>query len=150
MAGWREWGAFHGALLPFSCTLALNFKFQCTWAPVRVLMMAIMVCLRDRSPISGGVSGQEPADSSAIVTADRPPPAIWARVLALSPYGGYSSTLGETETGDKCGSAPMASAKHLLWYGKVNGRGNPLGLASLDHHWAVAGVDSPHILARED
>ena len=82
-----------------------------------------------------------------LLTGHRPPT---RQGLLPSLFGGYSGTLGETETGDKCGSAPMASAKHLLWYRKVNGRGNPLGLASLDHHWAVAGVDSPHILARED
>ena len=58
-----------------------------------------------------------------LLTGHRPPT---RQGLLPSLFGGYSGTPGETETGDKCGSALMASAKHLPWYGKDKWKGQPI------------------------
>ncbi|KAJ3765670.1 hypothetical protein FB446DRAFT_709276 [Lentinula raphanica] len=60
-------------------------------------------------------------DDGSSASADRPPSALGevGGILApkvVSPFGFI--WVGETEIGDKCGSAPMASAKHLPRNGK--------------------------------
>ena len=84
---------------------------------------------------------------TALPTGHRPPctarKCVWW-LLQLQDAG------GDGDWGQVADPRHLASAKHLPWYGKVNGRGNPLGLASLDHHWAVADAGSTCTPAGED
>ena len=83
---------------------------------------------------------------TALPTGHRPPCQVDENLVVVTPDQDW----GRRRLGTGCGSAPLASAKHLPWHGKVNGRGNPLGLVSLDHHWAVADAGSTCTPAGED